>query len=728
MDLQIQELRASLAQQLENEVYTLNDKIWVLPYAISCNRSGLDLFSLTGVPLRDLYDWTTFEGHVPLANVLRSVDMERVLNQSSKDSYNDPTNFDKAYCFFAPIDGCHRLYILADFLFNGLPNGKKVNKKKYKNLMFTVNILVPKDCLDTQDAIRDRAKDISIYFADITRKGKGHTFWDSVHSCFNILKNTLPENANNNGLKSRFLGRNMPCKVHKGTGTLNVPGFVFSTDQKEVFAGLTTILPDLLLELLKFDYLALDWKLHHKLKADEDMSVPVNAFRDNAKAYTVLSSLVTFIGSERCKQYIADSTHVARFRSTGIDLPYSILQLLHLFVTASMSEHHLMSIHSYLEDMMKNNTLTLERLLTMIAYADDIVSNDDLLLCNRHAKHSKKIRKVFHGGMVMSMLRTYSLDETNFQVNLNELHKHKELCGYLRSYSPIWYTRLLHDPIDALPTNCIRWHCEKDIFLTLYTTYIQNTIGQTWFHTNERNFILPLTRQLHKTTKLTIDNLSVPDYLEIRLPKDRKTYTIPLSMFAAYEYIFNSENVSRKVDPTWRLSDFEEFNEVCFNIKSKKLQKTPKKTSKADIIWNYGTHATDYDSFKSYLFKEYLHTDTTKTRRLCLATAFVSITAQMESNETSFQTYKNVVDSLDDDDCKPAYPTSTSASKKTSKKRVKSDMTDDDFEDDNDSESSSKSIEPTVTKKKKNYDPRISGGIRTITLADVLDSNDEDDE
>mmetsp|Transcript_12422 Transcript_12422/g.23295 ORF Transcript_12422/g.23295 Transcript_12422/m.23295 type:complete len:799 (-) Transcript_12422:249-2645(-) len=679
-DSLLDSLLHSVIEQIQGGTYTLNDKIWVIPYTISNDSTGLDLYSITGTPLQELYGSNGIQGVAPTAIIMRSFDKTKIDANMTKQ-FNDPKHYHDAYCYFAPVDGCHRLYLLAQLLVNGLPNGKKMSTSKMKKMTFNVNVLLPKKALSSDKEVILRAKEVSLYFAEMTRKGKGHTLWDSLYSALCLIENTLPENAMNNGMTSRFLARPMKCKIHRSHEFKHMPGFLFSTDQEELFCGLIPILPNIIMELIKFEQLAMDWRLHHKIKKESDILVPLDMYKDATKCLNVLTSLVTFIGSSKCKQYIADPTRVARFKTTGVELPFSILQILHLLITASMSHQHLKTVKNCLEKMMKNNTLTLERLLIIISYADDIASKDCLLNCNRHPKHSKKVRKIVHGSLVMSALKTYSLDDSAFDTDLNHLSKEDELCGYLRSYSNKWYDKLSHDQLRSVPDNFIKWDHEKDIFITLHTTYLLNVIEQPWFHNNMNSFLLPMTRQIVKKLKITINDLDIPEYMAIELQNKKEKVTIPFSVSATYQFLFDLQQKSIDVSPHWLLHDFEKLNKNCFSMKSKKGGTKRKKDNEIKQ-WIYTDNVTTLKDFESQIIDEFWDKETTKTRRLCLATTFLTINGAIRHNDDSFEQMKKVVESLDNGDNKPLYPDSILGHSVATKKRKLSLGDDDDSDSD----------------------------------------------
>ena len=163
------------------------------------------------------------------------------------------------------------------------------------------------------------------------------------------------------------------------------------------------ILVLILQELLKFDLLLMDWKVYHIVKEDKDVEKFLNEFQDVAYSGTVLDKLKIFLGSSICKTYLTSLTVATRTKIVGVNLPLSFIQLLHLLLTAAMSKEYLLQIHASLRDMAENNMLSLNGLLIIISYMDDLANANGFLASNKFPRNSFKVKKVFHGMVLMSL-------------------------------------------------------------------------------------------------------------------------------------------------------------------------------------------------------------------------------------------------------------------------------------------------------------------------------------
>ena len=145
-----------------------------------------------------------------------------------------------------------------------------------------------------------------------------------------------------------------------------------------------------------------------------------------------------------------------------------MLQIMHLLVTAAMSKDHVNSIFDSLQAMSKNNTLTQERLLIIITYADHIALHPNALSNSKHARQQKRTRKIFHGMVLISILQAFAMygPFPDIPKNLQVITDHEHLSQCLKTHDESWF-QVLQDceQTDDEPPTFIKWSCTMDIFL-----------------------------------------------------------------------------------------------------------------------------------------------------------------------------------------------------------------------------------------------------------------------
>ena len=719
-DSHLDSLRQALKNQIHNDVFSLNDKIWVVPYKVTDDNTGFPLYTVTGDLFQDVTPKRRRKPY-PTATFLYEIDKDKILQTRVNEIYNEETGYSKASCFFAIVDGCHRLYLFHEFIVTNLGDDESIDIHKLKKLKFTVNVLLNKKKVQNETLLR--CQQVSMYFADVTRKGKGHTLWDTLASCLDMLNQHLCENANNKGLMARFLARQMSCPMHKTKEETYVPGYLYSKNRAEVFAAMSPILVLILQELLKFDLLLMDWKVYHKVKKDEDVDKFLHVFQDATYSTTVLDKVKIFLGSSMCKTYLASPTVATRTKIVGVNLPFSFIQLLHLLITAAMSKEHLIQIRGSLKHMAEKNLLSLNRLLIIISYMDDLANAEGLLASNKFPRNSFKVKKVFHGMVLLSVLQTFCQPEPN-KTNITPiLKKQIAFCGFLRSHKVEFFECLEHEQLKSPPYNFLLWDCVTDILLTLYVSYITDLVSQPWFADARNNFLDPFTRLLQKHTTITSKDFFLPDYIQLT-NTNAETMHLPLSMRCIFEVLFHERLGLPLLSPHWNLSSFHDINVHFFKIKLKlpqeKKRKSPK--SKERPNYNYIEEAKTFKGFQKTLLTEYADPSTKHTRKVLLATTYASVCASMILEENDYSQLLSNTLTLDTTEEKHIYMHELHVDEMQSKhQNNQKSQSDSDYSDSDNSDSDDPGPNRT-TPRTRFKQP----GLRTMTLAD-LDYTDTDD-